>query len=165
MSNSKFTHGPDGKTRRKKGPKLPKFVPLFWYVIDSPVWRDLSGDEVKAFIFVARRYNGANNGTIAVPARELADAMGCCKSTASTLLRNLVARGFLEVVTRSAFSLKNKRAAEYRLTTHHCDKTGKPASWTPEQWRAVAGARPQVAQKSISRCSSLCTHGAAACAP
>jgi hypothetical protein len=83
--------------------------------------------------------------------------MGCCKSTASTLLRNLVARGFLEVVTRSAFSLKNNRAAEYRLTTHHCDKTGKPASWTPN-----SGAPSPVPDR---RSPKKAFHGAAACAP
>ena len=129
MSKSKFTRGPDGKTRRKRG-RGPKFVQLFWYVVDLPAWRDMTGDEIKAYIRVMRRFNGANNGSIAMSARDLAGEIGCSKSTAARRLDRLVERGLLEIAERSSFSLKKKKAAEYRLTVYPCDKTNKAASWT-----------------------------------
>jgi DNA-binding transcriptional MocR family regulator len=131
MSQSKFMRAPDGRTRRKRG-KGPRFVQLFWFVVDSPIWREMTGDEVKAYIRVARRFNGTNNGSIVISARELAVELGCSKSKAARLLKSLVDRGLLEIAVKSAFSLKTKRATEYRLTTYPCDLSNKPASWTAQ---------------------------------
>jgi hypothetical protein len=126
----------NGRTvRRRKGPSLP-FVQLFKWMIDSPAWRSLSGEEVAAFIEIARRYNGTNNGTLHISARELAARRGLHWTTAAKVIRGLVDKGFLEIVRGSGFNMK-RVAAEYRLTTHHCDVTRTPPSkafmrWSPK---------------------------------
>jgi hypothetical protein len=132
MSRSKYTRDDQGRTRRKPGFGGPKFVQLFWFVVDSPVWHEMSGDECKAYVYVQRRFNGMNNGQLAVSSRQLSDDMGCSISKAARLLKKLVWRGVLEITRRSAFHIKNKKAAEYRLVTHQCDKTQKLPSWTPQ---------------------------------
>jgi hypothetical protein len=100
MSQSKFSRGPDGRTRRKRR-NGPKFVQLFWFIIDSPTWLEMSGDECKAYVQVVRRFNGANNGSIVISARQLAAEVGCSKTKAARLLMRLVERGLLEIAKRS----------------------------------------------------------------
>jgi len=69
-------------------------------------------------------FNGVNNGRLAMSGRRLAELLHVSKATGTRALKVLVERGFLEVVTPSAFSCKTRRATEYRLTVHKCDVTG-----------------------------------------
>ena len=136
MSTSKFRRSADGRTRRRRGPSTP-FVMLHWFMLDSPAWQSLSGVEAKAYVAIARRYDGSNNGRIAVPTRTLATKIGCSNATAARAIITLLDRGFLECVEASGFNRKNRKAAEYRLTMYSCDLTNKPATkafmgWSPQ---------------------------------
>src|ERR1700736_2980981 len=137
MSTSKFRRSADGHTRRRRGPSTP-FVMLHWFMLDSPAWQSLSGVEAKAYVAIARRYDGSNNGRIAVPTRTLATKIGCSNATAARAIITLLDRGFLECVEASGFNRKNRRAAEYRLTMYSCDLTNKPGTkafmrWSPPE--------------------------------
>jgi hypothetical protein len=69
-------------------------------------------------------------------AREAAERAGVNKDTANKYLSvALVERGFIDLVTPSGFSRKDRMAAEYRLTTFPCDKTGIRASNRFRDWR------------------------------
>jgi hypothetical protein len=136
MSTSKFRRSADGRTRRRRGPSTP-FVMLHWFMLDSPAWQSLSGIEAKAYVAIARRYDGSNNGRIVVPTRTLATKIGCSNETAARAIITLLERGFIECVEASGFNRKNRKAAEYRLTMYSCDLTNKPASkrfmlWLPQ---------------------------------
>jgi DNA-binding IclR family transcriptional regulator len=80
--------------------------------------------------------NGANNGYLALSARDAAERVGCSKNTASRAFAELVSKGFVAVAQRGHFDRKNPHAAEYRLTLYECHRAGERAtrafmSWLP----------------------------------
>jgi hypothetical protein len=110
-----------GRRRHRNG---SRFVQLFWYVLDSPAYQSLSSKARALLIEICRRYDGANNGRLILSVREAAERLGCHTGTAVSAFRELVARGFVEVAKRGAFSLKYRHATEWRLTFYRCDVTG-----------------------------------------
>jgi DNA-binding MarR family transcriptional regulator len=81
------------------------------------------------------RYNGNNNGRVGLSVRDLADALLSSKDTASRALKGLQAKGFITVMKRSAFSVKNRTSTEYGLTEYACDITGNLATKEFMKWR------------------------------
>jgi hypothetical protein len=132
---SKWRNRPDGKTVRRNKPKSKPFVMLPWWMIDSPAWRSLSGEEIAAFVELSRVYNGFNNGSLAMPTRRLARIRNRSKDTAARSIRGLLDKGFIEIVRASGFNVKTRLAAEYRLTMFHCDVTRQPPSKAFMKWR------------------------------
>jgi DNA-binding transcriptional regulator YhcF (GntR family) len=108
--------------------------------VTSPASRSLSGLAVIAFVEFSRRYNGNNNGTLHLSARELAELHHCSKNTAANAIRELIDKGFIEVVKASGFNVKDKKcqATEYRVTLFFCDAKQQPASKAFMQWKAAA---------------------------
>jgi DNA-binding transcriptional MocR family regulator len=90
-----------------------------------------------AYVELCRRYDGANNGRIAMSARDLAARLKCSKDTAARALRELEDAGFITTVKIGTFSRKNRLASEYRLNLHPCDVTGAPPDrrWNATRWR------------------------------
>jgi hypothetical protein len=136
---SVWKHGANGQTVRRRKSNRSPFVMLPKWMLASAAWRSLSGEAVAAYIELARRYNGSNNGTLHLSAREFAALRGSCKDTAARALRELIEKGFIEIVQASGFSVKDRKrqATEYRLTPFYCDVTRQPASkafmkWQPE---------------------------------
>jgi hypothetical protein len=141
MSHSVYRLTPDGRTmRRRKSKTRGGFVQLPKYMVTSLAWRSLSGLAVIAFVELSRRYSGNNNGTLHLSARELAELHHCSKTSAWRAICELAEKGFIEVVTASGFSVKDKKrqAAEYRLTLFPCDVAQQPASRAFMQWQAAA---------------------------
>jgi hypothetical protein len=64
MSRSVFTHTASGKTKHRQGRSGPRFVQLFHWMINMPVWRSLSPRAVVAYLELAKRYDGTNNGSL-----------------------------------------------------------------------------------------------------
>jgi DNA-binding transcriptional regulator YhcF (GntR family) len=137
MSRSVFKHGANGQTIRRRKDKSSPFVMLPKWMLASAAWQSLSGEAIAAYIELARRYNGTNNGTLHVSAGELAALRDCCKDTAARALRELVDKGLIEVVRASGFNVKDRKrqAAEYRLTPFYCDVTKQPASKAFMKWQ------------------------------
>jgi hypothetical protein len=163
MSRSVWKHSPSGQTvRRRRKHKCPPFVMLPKWMIESSAWQSLSGEAVATFIVLAQRYNGVNNGRLALATRTLAQFRGCSNATAARAMRELIEKGFAEVVRASGFNVKGRVATEYRLTLYRCDVTHALPSkafmrWPPEsisqsqnQTLTVSQARPS-AQKQPSR--------------
>jgi hypothetical protein len=114
------------KLRRKQGRKssgLP-FVQLFKYMLRCPAWRGLSVTAKAAYVHLSLRYDGCNNGMLALSARVLGHELQCHKTTAARALVELEDAGFIESVRLGSFARRNRRATEYRLTTYGCDITG-----------------------------------------
>jgi hypothetical protein len=116
------------------------FVALPHYLLKSPAWRSLSSVERCSFLEVLYRYNGHNNGRIAISARILAAEVHISRTTATRALSRLCGCGFLEVIRPGSFSCKFKRAAEYRVTHLRCDATGVVPSKAFLRWRQVDAA-------------------------
>jgi hypothetical protein len=126
--------------RRRKSKTRGGFVQIPKYMITSPAWRSLSGLAVIAFVELSRRYNGNNNGTLHLSARELAELHGCSKGTAARALNELVEKGFIEVVRASGFNVKDKKrqATEYRLTCSSATPNSSRPVKAFMQWQAAA---------------------------
>jgi hypothetical protein len=136
MTHSAWKHSPSGRTVRRKKSKAPSFVMMPKYLLACRAWRSLSGIAMAAYLELGRRYTGTNNGQLHLSARELSELYNCSKDTAARGLRELLDKGFIEIVRPSGFSLKDRRrqAAEYRLTMHVCDVTQKLPSKAFMRW-------------------------------
>ena len=129
-------NGKANKTGRSKS-QLVDFVALERYIMRSDAWRSLSPTEQAVYLQFGYHYNGANNGSIRVSTRMLADGLGIGKTTACRCIKVLAERGFIDCVTPGYFSLKLRHCAEYRLQAFRCDVTGAlPGKlfmrWQPE---------------------------------
>jgi hypothetical protein len=109
------------KGRRKNS---PPFVQLPKWMLNSEAWRGLSLAARAAYVEMERPYNGTNNGFIGMSVRYLAERLRCSKDTAARVLVELEDVGFIEATKIGKFSLKNRKASEYRLTIHRCDLSG-----------------------------------------
>lgn len=129
------------KTGRSKGEKRD-FVMLERYLLRSVAWRSLDPVARAAYIEFGHRYNGSNNGAIALSMRDLAEALGVGKDTANKAVNNLLDRGFIARMKQGYFSLKSRHCSEYRLTAEKCDVTNSLPSkdftrWVPKVQNTV----------------------------
>src|SRR5215467_15453669 len=62
-----------------------------------------------AYLELARRYNGSNNGTLHLSARELARAWNWSRASAARAIEELVEKGFVEITRASGFNLKDHK--------------------------------------------------------
>ena len=106
------------KHRKKTG---PRFVQLFYFMLESKAWKDLNAVERAIYVELTERYNGSNNGRIGYSARMAGDNLKISKDTAARALRSLQAHGFIVIEKRGAFHCKIRHASEYRLTIYDSD--------------------------------------------
>lgn len=104
-------------------------------MVDSPAWLSLSAGARAVYLEILRRYNGSNNGHLALSARDAAERCRLNKDTVTRMIGELCEKGFIELVVPGAFSRKVRHAAEYRLTVERCDRTGAAPSKAFMKWR------------------------------
>lgn len=132
-----------GKYKRKFG---KKFVMIDGYVMKSAAWAALTANDKAVYLALKWKYDGTNNGRLGMGCREAADAIGSAsKDTGKRSLDCLQEKGFISKRKNSGFNVKNRVAAEWRLTEYSCDVTGELPSkefarWAPEEKNTV---RPQ----------------------
>jgi DNA-binding transcriptional regulator YhcF (GntR family) len=124
--------------------KDARHVRLHHWVMQTPAWKSLSGEQRAIYIEIAARYRGtgSNNGSIPYSVREAADSLHIGKSTAARHFEVLQDRGFIIAVRRGGFSYKQRHATEWRLTEFPCDVTHELPSkefarWTSETQNTV----------------------------
>jgi DNA-binding transcriptional regulator YhcF (GntR family) len=117
----------------------------------------LSPRAVVAYLELARRYNGSNNGWLHLSVRELARAWNWSRASAARAIGELVEKGFVEITRASGFNVKDRKrqAAEYRLTVFFCDRTRQPASKTFTKCKPEATTHETL--KNISRSQNRAT--------
>lgn len=124
-------HNPKG--RSKFG---PPFIQLYWFMLDSEAWSCLTANARAVYLEVARRYNGQNNGFLALSVRDAAERCRINKDTATRALDELQRLGFLECAVAGGFSRKVRHASEWRLTVARCDRTGARETKAFMRWRS-----------------------------
>ena len=121
--------------QRRRSQSGPKFIQIFRYVLDCPAYISLSAAARAALIEVNCGYNGSNNGRIILSVRDLARRLGRHRNSAARALQELIDKGFIEPRIKGAFSVKFKRATEWRLNDRRCDATGTAQSQAFLKWR------------------------------
>jgi DNA-binding MarR family transcriptional regulator len=122
----------DRKGRSQHG---PPFVRLFRYMLTSAAWLSLSTAARSAYVEIANRYIGNNNGSLGMSVRHLASRLRCSKDTAARALRELDDKGFIRTMKIGSYSRKDRRASEYGLTAHPCDLSNHPATNEFMHWQ------------------------------
>lgn len=120
-----------------------KFIMLERYLYRSPAWQALDSHACRLYLELKDRYDGQNNGRIALSCRDAATILKASKATASRAFSSLIENGFVRVSKVSGFNIKSRTATEYRLTEHMCDVTGGSPTkdfmkWTPDEKRTVS---------------------------
>jgi hypothetical protein len=135
---------------RKDGrSKVETYFKMFHYVYDTAAYASLSCPARTVLFEIFRRHNGKNNGSIVLPARGC-ENLGVSASAVSRAIRELVDRGLVTIETRSAFTVKTRKAAEYAL------------AWLPVGTRPVTGGfRSYVAEPKIKHSAAGGTDSAA----
>lgn len=101
----------------------PRHVRLYHWFLKTEAWQSLSPNARALYIEIVTRYNGSNNGRIGFSVRDAAKLLHIGKNGAADAFVELQERGFIVVTKRSGFSLKTKKATEWRLTEFCCDIT------------------------------------------
>jgi hypothetical protein len=126
---------PTRHNKTGRGKTAGHFVRLDSFMMESAAWRSLTPAERAVYVEVRRRFNGVNNGWIALSVRDAADRCNINKDTARKALATLQAKGFIECVTPGGFTRKVRHATEWRLLDERCDKTGTLPSKAFMRWR------------------------------
>ena len=116
----------------KKG-KGGRFFALQDPMMKSQAWQSLRPNEVAVYIRLAFRFNGANNGEIALSVRDAAKEANVNKDTASKALLSLQEKGLIKLVIPGGYSTNGGKATTYALTCFPIKK-GKPASREYQNW-------------------------------
>ena len=75
-----------------------RFVKLSYSLLESEAWRWLKPHSKAVYIELRRRYNGSNNGTIALNMGDAAELLKASKSTIQKALKELEDHGFIKRV-------------------------------------------------------------------
>ena len=110
------------KMRGRKSGKR-QFVMIYRNVKRSAAYHRLSVYGRAALTEILDRYTGCNNGMIGLGVRELAYELRCSQNAAGRALRELDDAKLAHPVTVGVW--RGRRATEWRLTFHRCDKTGE----------------------------------------
>jgi hypothetical protein len=108
---------------RIKSERAARHVRLYHWLLSTAAWQSLPPNARAAYVEIARRYTGTNNGRIHFSVREAADALRIGKHAAAIALVQLKGRGFIVVTKRGGFNLryKDQMATEWRLTEFNSD--------------------------------------------
>jgi hypothetical protein len=100
----------------------PPFIQLFHHVKRSTSYHGLSPIARALLIELIDRYNGSNNGFIALGVREAAYEIGCSQMSISRAARELDDADLVRPTQVGAW--RGRQATEWRLTWRVCNKTG-----------------------------------------
>ncbi len=150
MSRAKYKADQRADTRGRPWVGMPQVV------IDSPAYRSLSDRAVRILYELLRRFNGYNNGSVAMSQREIGEAIGTKNyGSIGRAIAQLMDHGLINVTTEGKW--KEREAREYRLTFvtttrdgRHVTATNDYIHWTADRPRAKSGADHVSAKKSVS---------------
>jgi hypothetical protein len=112
--------------------KKPTFTMQLHSVLDTEAWRALSANAKVVHGVLKCRYNGKNNGSLVLSAREAGEALNASANTGARALIELQEHGFVVVTEDSNFNRKVRLAREYRLTELRDDRPGHIAPPTSD---------------------------------
>lgn len=90
----------------KRDAKVSPHIRFYWWELESVAFRSLSPVTRCVLLELKALYNGLNNGSLFLSAREAGRRVGVGKTKAWEALRELQDKGFIRAVERGAFSWK-----------------------------------------------------------
>ena len=104
--------------------------------METEAFQHLSADATRVYLFMRKRYNGANNGCVIFSWRDAMAALRSGCDRAGKALRELRTKGFVKLRAPGKPGPNIRPAGEWQLTAFECG--GQPASkdfvrWRPEQ--------------------------------
>lgn len=118
--------------KRGKGERLPQFVPMLIYVLDSPAFMALSPLAQALYLRLKRRcgIRGARNGEVFYSVREAGEDLNVNKNTIAKAFHDLQGKGFLVPVQIGHLGMTGEgRATIWTMTEHTVDRLF--LKWTP----------------------------------
>ena len=109
---------------KKQQDKPDRYFKLFHYMMETDAWKVLSANARAVYLQIGLRYNGFNNGRLALSVRDAAKECGLARNTAGRCFKELIDCGFIEETRHGGLSRKTRVASEWRLTAFRCDLTG-----------------------------------------
>jgi hypothetical protein len=158
------------KHRRKNRRIDAPHVRLYRWMLDTPAYLSLTCASRAVLVEIGRGYDGMNNGRIGLSIRRASERCNIARGTAQRAFVELQELGFIDCMTKGAFSRKAPHATEWRLTWWNCDVTGELPSkkfmnWGREKQNAVSKYPVTVSNqghrsasnnpKTVSRCLRL----------
>lgn len=134
--------------------KHKPFAAIEHFLLKCEAWRSLSLVARSIYVELCAVYNGTNNGSLILSARQIAERMPVHRTTATRGFQELQQKGFIVAVRPAGFNMKTgvKRATEWRLTRHYCNVTQTAASKEFMRWM-----RPQIQNTAAPRGQAGCT--------
>ena len=123
------------RRKRKKGQietVEEQYKKLRHTMLQSDAWRNLSGQSIKVYLELCRRFNGRNNGKIHLSQAEAGRLLHIGKSTAKRALLELEKHGFIKYASRGSFY--GRLAATFILTDNSYQGHPPTNEWT--SWKA-----------------------------
>jgi hypothetical protein len=93
------------KARKHTG---DRFFQMHQWLVMSDAWKAASVYERCLYMELKQRYNGQNNGDIALSHREAMDALNCSNKPVAEAFKGLIAKGFIKVASVGSFHWKAK---------------------------------------------------------
>lgn len=100
-----------------------------------PAWRSLTPIARVALVTILARYHPDSNNLVRVSVRDLAELVGCSKTTAGEALAQLEDRQWLAPHSRGR--LGPNRPSEYLLAMYEDPLTGEPPTYAFRQWEPL----------------------------
>jgi biotin operon repressor len=108
-----------------------QYVNIGYLFLRSEAWRSLSGPAAKLWLEIRSRFNGGNNGKIALSLDEAARLLHLGKATVQRAFQELEAKGFIVMIRKGQWY--GRLATLWRITDKPC--AGNPATNDWKQWR------------------------------
>lgn len=116
-------------------------VRLYSWLTNSDAWRDLSGNGVKALVYIMSFEFGDNNGRIHMSERRLAEGIAVDRKTARKLLKELQEKGLMVCIAPGSFGAKRSPAAQWRLTFKAWPERSQAPTHEWRKWQSKENAR------------------------
>ncbi|NTG12673.1 hypothetical protein G6L05_02785 [Agrobacterium rhizogenes] len=127
--------------RKSRKPAGDRFFQMHQWLVMSEAWKAASVYERCLYMELKQRYNGNNNGDIALSHREAEAALNCSNKPVAEAFRGLVDKGFIKVAQIGSFHWKDKapggKSTRWILTELAVDQPERSLVPTKEfmQWR------------------------------
>ncbi len=102
--------------RKSKLAPSERFYQMNAWLTNSPAWRAASVYERSLYLELKQRYNGYNNGDIALSHREAQAALNCSNKPVIKAFEGLISKGFIRAAQVGSFHWKKEGGAGGRST-------------------------------------------------